>query len=62
MTSSLPGGTIRIAGKTVSRLGLGTMRLTGAGTWGDPDDRDQALGVLRARATRGRRTSPASWA
>ncbi|RVU16237.1 hypothetical protein EOT10_36795 [Streptomyces antnestii] len=47
MTSSLPGGTIRIAGKTVSRLGLGTMRLTGAGTWGDPDDRGQGLGVLR---------------
>ncbi|MFE5688757.1 aldo/keto reductase [Streptomyces sp. NPDC056512] len=47
MTSSPPGKTIRIAGKTVSRLGLGTMRLTGAGTWGDPDDRDQALSVLR---------------
>ncbi|MGW6755083.1 aldo/keto reductase [Streptomyces sp. NPDC055006] len=47
MTSSLPGKTIRIAGKTVSRLGLGTMRLTGAGTWGDPDDRGQGLSVLR---------------
>ncbi|MFF5087680.1 hypothetical protein [Streptomyces niveus] len=40
-------GTITIAGKTVSRLGLGTMRLTGPGTWGDPGDRDRALSVLR---------------
>lgn len=47
MTVTLPGGTIEIAGKTVSRLGFGTMRLTGPGTWGDPDDRDQALTVLR---------------
>ncbi|MEU1149342.1 aldo/keto reductase [Streptomyces sp. NPDC005863] len=47
MTSSPPGGSIEIAGKTVSRLGLGTMRLTGPGTWGDPVDRDQALTVLR---------------
>ncbi|MET7474682.1 aldo/keto reductase [Streptomyces sp. NPDC005648] len=45
MTS--PAGTITIAGKTVSRLGLGTMRLTGPGTWGDPTDRDTALSVLR---------------
>ncbi|MFJ5836118.1 aldo/keto reductase [Streptomyces shenzhenensis] len=42
-----PAGTITIAGKTVSRLGFGTMRLTGPGTWGDPDDRDTALTVLR---------------
>ncbi|MFJ8001889.1 aldo/keto reductase [Streptomyces sp. NPDC096310] len=47
MTSAPPAGTITIAGKTVSRLGFGTMRLTGPGTWGDPDDRDQALSVLR---------------
>ncbi|MFG3134400.1 aldo/keto reductase [Streptomyces tendae] len=47
MTTTPPGGTIDIAGKSVSRLGLGTMRLTGPGTWGDPDDRHQALTVLR---------------
>nr|BAP34731.1 oxidoreductase [Streptomyces sp. ML694-90F3] len=41
-----PGGRMDIAGKTVSRLGLGTMRLTGPGIWGDPADRDQALTVL----------------
>ncbi|MFF7803080.1 aldo/keto reductase [Streptomyces olivaceus] len=47
MTVTPPGGAIEIAGKTVSRLGLGTMRLTGPGTWGDPADREQALTVLR---------------
>lgn len=47
MTDTPPGGTIRIAGRVVSRLGFGTMRLTGPGAWGDPDDRDQALTVLR---------------
>ncbi|MFE9121400.1 aldo/keto reductase [Streptomyces sp. NPDC007172] len=47
MTSLMPGGSIDIAGKTISRLGFGTMRLTGPGTWGDPQDRDQALRVLR---------------
>ncbi|MEU1223871.1 aldo/keto reductase [Streptomyces microflavus] len=45
--STLLGGSIEIAGKVVSRLGFGTMRLTGPGTWGDPDDRDRALSVLR---------------
>ncbi|MFG3102933.1 aldo/keto reductase [Streptomyces sp. NPDC048182] len=47
MTLTPPGGSIEIAGKTVSRLGFGTMRLTGPGTWGDPEDREQALAVLR---------------
>lgn len=42
-----PAGTLTIAGRTVSRLGFGTMRLTGPGTWGDPTDRDTALSVLR---------------
>lgn len=47
MSDAPPGGTIKIAGKTVSRLGFGTMRLTGPGTWGDPDDRHRAVTVLR---------------
>ncbi|MFJ2774761.1 aldo/keto reductase [Streptomyces sp. NPDC087300] len=47
MSGTPPAGTITLAGKTVSRLGLGTMRLTGPGTWGDPPDRAQALDVLR---------------
>ncbi|AYV32896.1 Putative oxidoreductase YdbC (plasmid) [Streptomyces sp. ADI95-16] len=47
MTASRPGGTITIAGKDVSRLGFGTMRLTGPGTWGEPEIRTRALSVLR---------------
>ncbi|MFG2964907.1 MULTISPECIES: aldo/keto reductase [unclassified Streptomyces] len=47
-----PGGTITIAGKKVSRLGLGTMRLTGPGTWGDHADRGAALNVLRQAVNR----------
>ncbi|MFJ2818527.1 aldo/keto reductase [Streptomyces sp. NPDC087294] len=47
MNAPQPGGTIEIAGKPVSRLGLGTLRLTGPGTWGEPADRDRALTVLR---------------
>jgi len=31
----------------VHRLGFGAMRLTGAGIWGPPGDRKQAVGVLR---------------
>ncbi|MFE9331718.1 aldo/keto reductase [Streptomyces sp. NPDC006925] len=42
-----PAGTVTIAGKTVSRLGYGTMRLTGHGTWGDPPDPDRAVHLLR---------------
>ncbi|MEV0375712.1 aldo/keto reductase [Streptomyces sp. NPDC050636] len=47
MTTTPPAGTITIAGKSVSRLGFGTMRLTGPGIWGDPTDRDSAISVLR---------------
>ncbi|WP_328611229.1 aldo/keto reductase [Amycolatopsis sp. NBC_00345] len=32
---------------TVHRLGLGTMQLTGPGTWGPPRDRAEAIRVLR---------------
>src|ERR1700704_1161344 len=31
----------------VVRLGYGSMRLTGAGIWGEPDDHDEAIRVLR---------------
>jgi pyridoxine 4-dehydrogenase len=33
--------------RTVRRLGFGAMRITGQGIWGEPPDRDAALGVLR---------------
>jgi aryl-alcohol dehydrogenase-like predicted oxidoreductase len=32
---------------TVNRLGFGAMRITGKGVWGEPDDRAEALRVLR---------------
>ncbi|GGQ94755.1 aldo/keto reductase [Kitasatospora griseola] len=38
---------IAIAGKKVPRLGLGTMRLTGPGTWGEPADPADAVALLR---------------
>jgi len=41
-------GTIGIGGDlTVHRLGFGAMRITGAGIWGDPPDREVAKAVLR---------------
>jgi pyridoxine 4-dehydrogenase len=40
--------TIDIGGDlTVRRLGFGAMRITGAGIWGDPPDREVAKAVLR---------------
>ena len=43
-----PSGTFRIGGDLpVVRLGYGTMQLTGDGVWGEPEDRDGALRVLR---------------
>jgi pyridoxine 4-dehydrogenase len=41
-------GTIDIGGDlTVNRMGFGAMRITGAGIWGDPPDREAAKAVLR---------------
>jgi len=41
-------GTIVIGGDlTANRLGFGAMRLSGPGIWGDPPDRDAAIGVLQ---------------
>jgi pyridoxine 4-dehydrogenase len=46
--SAAPGGTFDIGGDlTVNRLGFGAMRITGKGVWGEPDDRAEALRVLR---------------
>jgi pyridoxine 4-dehydrogenase len=38
---------------TVNRLGYGAMQLTGSGVWGDPEDRDNAIAVLRRAAELG---------
>ena len=41
-------GTFKLGGDLeLNRLGYGTMQLTGEGVWGEPDDRDEALAVLR---------------
>jgi pyridoxine 4-dehydrogenase len=40
-------GTIGVSDLTVNRLGFGAMRITGAGVWGQPADRDEAKAVLR---------------
>jgi aryl-alcohol dehydrogenase-like predicted oxidoreductase len=41
-------GTITIFdGKTVNRIGFGSMRLTGPGIWGEPRDPDECRAVLR---------------
>ena len=41
-------GTFRIGGEIeINRLGFGAMRITGPGIWGEPNDRAEALRVLR---------------
>jgi aryl-alcohol dehydrogenase-like predicted oxidoreductase len=46
--SAAASGTFRIAGNTpVHRLGFGAMRITGPGIWGEPEDRDEAIRVLK---------------
>src|SRR6202046_3145793 len=41
-------GTIDVGGDlTVNRLGFGAMRITGAGVWGEPPSREQAIATLR---------------
>jgi pyridoxine 4-dehydrogenase len=47
-SSAKSAGTIQLGGElTVNRLGYGAMRITGAGIWGPPKDRNAALAVLR---------------
>ena len=38
---------------TVSRLGYGTMRLTGPGIWGEPANRPEALEILKTAVAKG---------
>jgi len=49
------GGTFTFkgTGKTVHRMGYGTMRLTGEHIWGPPKDREGALAVLREAVAAG---------
>ena len=46
--SAASAGTVDVGGDlTVNRLGLGAMRLTGPGIWGEPPDREVSKAVLR---------------
>lgn len=46
--SAKPSGRFRIGGDlSVTRLGYGSMQLTGPGIWGEPENRDEAVRVLR---------------
>ena len=40
-------GTFTIGTHTVARLGFGAMRVTGAGVWGEPADRAEAIRTLK---------------
>src|SRR6202046_5531941 len=56
MTTSIAGasGTFKLGGDLeVNRLGYGTSQLTGEGVWGEPDDRDEAIAVLKAAVDAG---------
>lgn len=46
-------GTFRLGGRTVHRMGYGTMQLAGPGVFGPPRDRAQAVAVLRAAVEAG---------
>lgn len=57
------GGNIAIGdGIAVSRMGYGAMQLTGPGIWGDPEDRDNAIAVLRRARELGVRLFDTAWA
>ena len=51
--NTTPGGTAKLAGREVARIGFGAMQLPGPGVWGPPRDRDIALAVLRRAVERG---------
>src|SRR4249920_2240319 len=46
-TIAAMSGTVALGDLTVHRLGFGAMRITGSGVWGPPEDRPEALRVLR---------------
>lgn len=48
IATASPSGTFLLGGDLpVTRLGFGSMQLTGDGVWGDPRDPDEAVRVLR---------------
>jgi aryl-alcohol dehydrogenase-like predicted oxidoreductase len=54
MTGTTPGGTLTLADDlTISRMGYGAMQLAGPNVFGPPEDRDEAVAVLREAVERG---------
>ncbi|HET6942383.1 MAG TPA: aldo/keto reductase family oxidoreductase [Sphingomicrobium sp.] len=53
MTDIGAAGTFRLGDREVNRLGYGAMRLSGPGIYGPPQDRDQAVAVLREAVASG---------
>src|SRR6266513_891227 len=48
LTDQAPAGTFTLGGElTVRRLGFGAMRITGKGIWGEPEDHEEAIAVVR---------------
>jgi aryl-alcohol dehydrogenase-like predicted oxidoreductase len=46
--SAIAAGELELGGElSVRRLGFGAMRITGDGIWGDPEDREAAIALLR---------------
>src|SRR3954447_3346814 len=45
--SAAASGTFALGELKLTRLGFGSMQLTGPGVWGDPKDPDEAVRVLR---------------
>ena len=45
--SAATAGTVTLGDISVNRLGFGAMRITGQGVWGEPEDHDGAIAVLR---------------
>ena len=45
--TAVDAGLIRIGDYKVNRLGYGAMRITGPGVWGEPEDIDNAVSVLK---------------
>jgi pyridoxine 4-dehydrogenase len=46
-TTAAGSGVFKFGDLSVHRLGFGAMRVTGRGIWGEPEDRDEAMRVLR---------------
>jgi aryl-alcohol dehydrogenase-like predicted oxidoreductase len=53
MTKISKAGTFRLGDRDVNRMGYGAMRLSGPGIFGPPEDRDQAIAVLREAVASG---------